>query len=52
MKRLLLFALLALPTIGISNQAKRSDPIPSCYPFCPSVVESAPVAVAPTSNVR
>ncbi len=35
MKRLLLIALLALPIVGINNQAVANAPIPGCYPCKP-----------------
>lgn len=35
MKRLLLLALLVLPTIGIANSSTKSDPPPTCLPCGP-----------------
>ncbi|MBN9658846.1 MAG: hypothetical protein J0H49_11755 [Acidobacteria bacterium] len=51
MKRLLLFlAVLALPTIGAANADLKQDPLPSCYPFCPSEAAPAPAASSVVAN--
>lgn len=46
MKRLLLLALLALPTLGIANSVRESDPPPACFPCATPPAASAVMTAA------